>query len=270
MSERIRWTPEEKEKLFTAALPMLQQNPALAVINALRSVQDGVLPSDRTRSLQNKNAIPPDLLERLETARGEQRAFVPVDEHGKVVESLRAAEAERDEAKGRIDRLTEELRQAKVEITTLRNQPKPQPNDEVVKAFFADILGRAMAQARFGGMPSFGSGTQSQVDRRSHPRHDPEATSESRQPRPKVIVVGPIREQAISLKEEYGELVDLRIYTSDEYERASADALSHAAKIVVWTKFVSHTAQNRAPKDKTALAHSFLQVKEEIEKVALK
>ena len=63
---RTRWSPEENARL---ALPLLVADPRLRIVDALRRVQDTVLPAERRRSLPNLGSVPTELRMALEQRR---------------------------------------------------------------------------------------------------------------------------------------------------------------------------------------------------------
>lgn len=71
--------------------------------------------------------------------------------------------------------------------------------------------------------------------------------------RPRVLVVGPIPEQQNRLREEFGDLLDLRFVASGESPKRVGEIQNGCEKVVLWTRFINHQHQEHAPREKRVL-----------------
>lgn len=260
-ADRIRWTDEEKGKLFDAAAPKVLAG--VIPYQAIISVQDIVLGEDRRRSIVNIGAVPRDLRMKLEALKPSGEAtLIPIEEYNRVKSQVEEKETAISKQATDISRLAEENRSLKAELARWKALPQPPTEAEVVKAFFSDIMGRALAQARFEGAAPAKAGT-------LHAKHHPEPRSDGKPKLKQVVIIGPIREQRITLLEEFDGLLDLRIFSADEVRGRQADLTKYADKVIIWTKFVSHETEHSIAKEKLIRQDSFQAIRDRLTELAV-
>lgn len=147
---KIRWDYDEKNRLGTAALPLLVADGKLTVVEALRRVQDTVLQEGRRRNLTNIGMVPTDLRATLEQRRDAatgKAETVPAAQLAEAVERAERAEQAAAAADGEVERLQAKVSGLEAHIRTLEAHPAP-TEIEVLATFCSRVLADALAKGK--------------------------------------------------------------------------------------------------------------------------
>jgi len=90
--------------------------------------------------------------------------------------------------------------------------------------------------------------------------------------RPRVLVVGPLVKQQHLLREEFGDLVDLRFVSSEEGTRRVSESAAGVSAIVIWTNFTSHDQETMAKArhtDVRRVSGGLAEIKDELTRLAV-
>lgn len=156
MNKKVFWTQAEEDKLFEAFAKVFKQDPKASATKAAALAQL-VLPQERHRKIITIRAVPERLRARLQMA-GLINHLTGMGQEEVSKDQLRINQLaeERDQALEMMGRAEQERDSLKAEVVTLRTQLAGVPKEtEVIKAFLADILGRAMKQSATGITPTF-------------------------------------------------------------------------------------------------------------------
>lgn len=198
---KVRWSFEEQEKLYTAAMELWKSAPGISILEAVRSVQKQVLPKERQRRLRFIQMVSPTLRKRLDSAMT-----------AAVQQPAAASEP------------------ASVPLPAVE-LPKPDPLDDAIGAL-ADHLAELVYKRLRMHLQQRAEGLLQAVANA--------ATHSDTQRKRKVMVIGGTGQQAAILQQEFGKLLDLRFKSSDTatpHVVASAVEMDH---VLAWTDFISH------------------------------
>lgn len=147
---KIRWDDDEKARLGTAALPLLIADQKLSIVDAIRRVQDTVLPEARRRNLSNVGMVPTDLRATLDQRRDAATGkSTMVDDalYRDALERATNAETAAKAADGEVERLQTVVKNLESHIRTLEAHPAP-TEIEVLGNFCARVLADALAKGK--------------------------------------------------------------------------------------------------------------------------
>jgi hypothetical protein len=231
---RVRWSPEEQQKIISTAAEALLNKSVFTHREAL-NFAIAAMPKDRQREILAMSQVPwfvngvPARLKELER------------QHHQSVEQVIAQTADQAAAKARAEALEEMIQQA------------------------GAILGRILAVAfQYVELPK--------QEVRSSPvgKHNPFGKTEAREVRPRVIVAGTLPAQSKSIEEAFGAKLDLRFWTKDQSSDTLKSMLSHADHAVGMVGFLSHAHDNILKSSRvpyTPVSGGVSQVKQTLEKL---
>lgn len=243
MADRIRWTPEEIKAVHDKAIALLGDVPDMAIYKAV-SISQTVLPEDRRRNILHIGSIPPKLLTLINETLG-------YEDNSQELE---------------IDKLKETIRELRSYITTLEARPKPKTEVEVLTEFLSNVLVETQRKLNIPALAPKAANMED-VAEVVQQRHRPEPTDAGRPWRPSIVVIGPIREQRQTLLQMYDDKVNLKVFSGEDIKGRERLVSGVADKVIVWTKFCSHSTSESIPKEKLVLAPTLFAVREVIDNI---
>lgn len=236
---RTHWNEDERNAVGARALPILVKmresgtGDRASMFESVRQAQH-VLPTQRRRHINGYDAVPRDLREQLDKAArlAQKLGRIPIDVEPAVPATAPAAPAPAPGATN-----------AKEEVAVTppaSATPRAGTLEEAILAA-AELVADQIAAATF-------ERIKDRLQGLARTFVEQEAIV-----RPKILVVGPLPQQANRLREEFGKLLDLRFVASSEAPRRVGEVVASCQKGVVWTTFVNHAHVDQVPRDKRVL-----------------
>ena len=214
-SHRIHWTDREKEQLVTQINELLLVRPELSVLDALREVQEKVLPEQRRRNILTLVAVP-----WLEPALSKAKKAPYVEPV--IVDKVILVEQKVSELP--LESLLAEIFRRVVDVSQLKAQ--------IALAIAQDIrneLPNAIRQISESKLPQV-------VRERKY----------------KLLVVGLLGAQAHEIEKSYQDLFDL-VFHKEEPEQILTTRIKNADAVFLMRNFCSHKQQEAIQKSRTRL-----------------
>lgn len=257
---RLRWTEDDEvPRLAAAALPLLIQDPKLTIVEAVRRVQDTVLPPERRRNLPNIGLVPIKLRNMLEQRRAAATGnaeTVPIDTHQVTVKALDDANELTSVQAETIKRLEATISDLRAENTTLRAGVKAE--GDVIKNWIADIIAQATVKTRdkvsgsaVGGVHVADLARQVVASTANvSTKHNPEGESTGAK-KFKIAIVGGKNDQHIKIHNALNGRagVELRFYDPrEEFRGAIGEKLGAwknplYGRVILWTNYGGHAGR---------------------------
>jgi len=240
----VRWNWEEREKIFQRAKALRQEGP-IDILEAARQAQD-VLPPDRQRNLSSLARIPRDLIIRL-TEAWQTATVTPAPEHVQppapqpstaglsTVPSDGAAPSKEGVGQGDVAVAGDPL--LDMSFNHLCDSLGAYLADRIMQS----MLGRLRDRAQDVIVEA------TTIVQQAAPSPQPKPPVK---PKPRVVVVGALGEQARMLEQEFGDALDIRCLDKNVTDFRLRQVAETARKVVLWTNFVGHHHQNNIPRDK--------------------
>lgn len=230
---RVHWSTEEREKIALSAAPLVAAGRE--DWSAVMVAQEMVLPTTRRRVLRKKQDIRPDLSKAIKSALRALKLEGPTEQGNLALPDRGATNTEEAPA-------VTPAASAAAPVGAL--PPAVSLDDTILQ--MARMIGDTIAAQAFNEIK-----VRLAVMAGSFVRQ--ETRSAVSAARPRVLVVGPIPEQQNRLREEFGDLLDLRFVASGESPKRVGEIQNGCEKVVLWTRFINHQHQEHAPREKRVL-----------------
>jgi len=212
MSERIRWTDEEQNKVAVAIGQHLLNNPGTSLPNAYKAVEN-LLPKNRRRSMA---------------------AVVQFDKMlPTILDTMNPPKCvEKPEPEVRVVEKTLHITQKLSDIST--DDLQAELNRRLMEPMLKEIANRVSQQV---------------IQSIKNPAPVIDEPSSKKKKLPKRLIVGLIAEQKHSIKSEFKDVYDLRFHNaSDDSTQVLQERCANVDEVILMTKFINHKHQDLVKK----------------------